>query len=68
MTDSAAVMPWTNPFNRDRALPAAVRGPVDFFALARLASIFRCEQGGRGGESGEEPAGEAGPERDAKPE
>jgi len=31
--------------SRERALPVAVRGPVDFLAFSRLASIFRCEHG-----------------------
>ncbi|HXJ95614.1 MAG TPA: hypothetical protein VMT20_22450 [Terriglobia bacterium] len=31
-------LPYRRPFILDRSFPVAVRGPVDFFALRRLAS------------------------------
>jgi hypothetical protein len=34
---------WTQALREDRCLPAAVRGPVDLLALARLAAILRAE-------------------------
>ena len=38
-----AVSPCFSPLSRERALPPGVRGPVDFFALARLAARRRSE-------------------------
>src|SRR5579862_6558977 len=38
-----AVSPWVTLFRRTAALPRAVRGPVDFWALARLAAIWRSD-------------------------
>jgi len=32
-------MPWRRAFSAERALPFDVLGPVDFFALSRLAVI-----------------------------
>src|SRR5579883_2298392 len=40
MTSSSAWMPDRMAFMREAALPAAVRGPVDFCALRRLAAIW----------------------------
>ena len=38
-------MPWRTPFKDERCLPSGVRGPVDFFALARLAARRASEMG-----------------------
>jgi hypothetical protein len=43
MTGTEAKHPWRTAFSAATAFPSAVRGPVDFSALARLAAIFASE-------------------------